>query len=218
MNQIGFDFWTLGNGEFYDGIQNLQAMIARVKCKVLCANITTKADGKPVGLPYVIEQVGPVKVAFLGVSFIHVEHPSSRPLVYGNPIETASRLARELRKQADVVVAITHIGLPEDMKLAAQAPEIDVVIGGHTHLTLPNGVRVPAGDGREVLVCQAGAFLHYLGRVDLQLRQAEGKWKIENMSEKLITLDDKVKMDPAITALIARLSESVETTPAMRVK
>lgn len=211
MNRLGFDFWTLGNGEFYDGIRNLQAQIARATCKVLCANITRKTDGSLIAKPYAIEQVGSAKIAFMGVSFIHVEHPSSRPLKYADPVQTATALLPEVRRQADVVVAITHIGLDKDMKLAAAAPDLDIIIGGHTHLTLPQGFRSPAANGRSVLICQAGAFLNYLGRVDLNLKQVNGKWTIAGASEKLIPLDQDIKQDPAIKALIARLHAATET-------
>lgn len=34
---------------------------------------------------------------------------------------------------ADLVIALTHMRQPNDVKLAKQVPEIDAVLGGHDH-------------------------------------------------------------------------------------
>jgi len=57
-----------------------------------------------------------------------------RPWVtYRDPVETARAQARELRPRVDVLVAVTHLPLDQDQRLAESAPEIDLVLGGHEH-------------------------------------------------------------------------------------
>lgn len=36
-------------------------------------------------------------------------------------------------KKCDYVIALTHMRMPNDMKLAQEVPEIDIVLGGHDH-------------------------------------------------------------------------------------
>ena len=57
MNYLKFDAFVPGNGDFYDGIEPLQAMIRKARFPVLAANVTL-ADGSPLARPYVIEKVG----------------------------------------------------------------------------------------------------------------------------------------------------------------
>lgn len=58
------------------------------------------------------------------------------------PIETACRLARELRRTVDLLVALTHIGFSQDQVLAQKCPEIDIIFGGHSHTVLDTPVQV----------------------------------------------------------------------------
>jgi 5'-nucleotidase len=38
-----------------------------------------------------------------------------------------------LRKQVDILIAVTHLPIDEDIRLVEESPEIDLVIGGHEH-------------------------------------------------------------------------------------
>lgn len=70
-------------------------------------------------------------------------------LIYLDYVEEARRICRVLREeeQVDLVVALTHMRVPNDMHLAAEVPGIDLVLGGHDHhyevmTSEPNGTLV----------------------------------------------------------------------------
>jgi 2',3'-cyclic-nucleotide 2'-phosphodiesterase (5'-nucleotidase family) len=108
-----------------------------------------------------------------------------------------------------VVVAVTHIGFGADEELAREVDGIDVILGAHTHTSdEPRGVRVRTPSGGETLVCQAGEYLKFLGEAELKLELSDGKYKLVSATEKLIPIDDKVKLDPTVTAAIAKMSET----------
>lgn len=93
------------------------------------------------------------------------ERMSARHLsayLFENPIVTAKRLVPQLQAeyQPDVMIALTHIGYPQDRKLAEAVPGIDLIIGGHSHTRLENGERV--GD---TLIAQTGCFGHHVGYI-----------------------------------------------------
>lgn len=205
MNLLGFDFWTPGNGEFYDGIENLQARIAQAKCSVLAANVKVKATDKPLANDSVIRQVGPLKVAFFGLCTVRTEEPSGKTVAVADAIDTARGLVPQLRKQADVVVAVTHLGFPVDLQLAKSVDGIDVILGGHTHTLLKDGFHVSGPSGRSVMICQTGDLLRYVGQLDVKCVKRDGHYEVAQATEKLIALDDTVQADPAVTALIAKL-------------
>lgn len=213
LNYMKFDVWTPGNGEFYDGINNLEERIRQAHFPVLAANIVTRVGEKPIAKPYVIEQVGPLKVAFLGLCFIHKELPSSWALKLEDPVEVAARLVPQLRKQADLVVAVTHLGFDEDTRLAKEVDGIDVIIGGHSH-TLNGPLRGRRFFRGATIICQAGEYCEHLGKLDLTLTYKGGHYHIETYQYQLLPVDAKVQMDPGLTALIARLSEQAASQPA----
>lgn len=83
-------------------------------------------------------------------------------LEFTDPVARARALVPRLRRRADLVLAITHLGLDEDRRLAAAVPDLDLIIGGHSHTPLFQPVRVGG-----VPIVQAGAHGSFLGRVDV---------------------------------------------------
>lgn len=75
---------------------------------------------------------------------------------------------RELRAQGvDAVVALNHIGLDLDKKLAASVPGIDVIVGGHSHDAIKERLLVKNPQGSQTLIGQAGLDGRYAGRFDV---------------------------------------------------
>ena len=109
------------------------------------------------------------------------------------------------------IILLSHLGYQNDMELAAAVDGIDVIVGGHTHTYLANGVPGKDGDiplgpyptvvtspgGSPVLVVTDYTLAKYLGRLDVTF-DADGKptsWKGEP-----ILLDAKITQDPALLA------------------
>jgi 2',3'-cyclic-nucleotide 2'-phosphodiesterase (5'-nucleotidase family) len=205
MNQIGFSLFTPGNGDFYGGASNLQKRIGEAKFPVLASNVSYRLGGDRFANDSCVLQVAGVRVGFMGLCFLRKEHPSSLPLKVEAPADTAKRIVPELRTRADLVVALDHIGLDEDRKLAAEVPGIDIIVGGHSHSTLPKGNWVSSADDKRVLIAQAGEYLRYLGRIDVYLTRDAQQWTISDAKAQLIALDASVPEDPAIKAMIARM-------------
>jgi 5'-nucleotidase len=84
--------------------------------------------------------------------------------VFDDPIRVGAEMAERLRPQVDLLIALTHIGLKQDIELAKRAPQIDLIIGGHSHSVLEE----PQREGR-VAIVQAGSYARFLGRVEVDL-------------------------------------------------
>ena len=73
--------------------------------------------------PYLIQDVGGLKVAILGLTtkdiVAIVSRERNQGVAVGDPITVARALVPELRKKADVVVALTHLGVRFGLPLAA---------------------------------------------------------------------------------------------------
>jgi hypothetical protein len=218
MNHLAYDLWTPGNGDFYDGVPNLQTLMGLARFSTLTANVKLKATGGLLGKESVIEMAGPVRVAFFGLCTVNTGDSYAAPLAVADAYETASILVPKLRRQADVVVAVSHLGAPLDLLLASIVPGIDLVVGGHTHTALPNGMRVKDPTGRETLVVQAGAHLASLGEVRLKVEKKDDKWQVVGASARLIPASADVKPDPVVKAMIARLAEETGLAPPAPLK
>jgi 2',3'-cyclic-nucleotide 2'-phosphodiesterase (5'-nucleotidase family) len=69
-----------------------------------------------------------------------------------------------LRDSCDVFVGITHLGFEDDVKLAEDFPEFDLILGGHSHTTVKNPVEYNG-----VLVMQAGSGLKNVSKITVKL-------------------------------------------------
>lgn len=179
MNAAGFDAATFGNHEF-DWAQHQAAwLVEQGDFPRLAANVRDTRTGEVYGgaREYVVFRRGPLRIAVFGLTTrdtVLIEWPPTLSHVrFEDPIATAARLVPLLRRQADVVVALTHIGLNLDKSLAAAVPGIDVIVGGHSHTTLPEHVWVG-----NTLIAQTGSYANNLGRIDLLLNRAAGAWSI----------------------------------------
>jgi 2',3'-cyclic-nucleotide 2'-phosphodiesterase (5'-nucleotidase family) len=213
-NYLRFDAWTPGNGDYYDGIGVLRKRISEANFPALAANVTVKGDGNCLAHPYVIKQMGPIKVAIFGLCTVYKNDQLACGLEANDPIETAARIVPELRKQADVVIALTHLGYLEDVKLAESVAGIDLIVGGHSHTVLNEGQSVPGPGDKQVLIVQTGWQLEYMGCVELKMKPAAGRWSVASAQAKLVHVDAGVPEDASVKALIARLSEAASKPAA----
>lgn len=78
--------------------------------------------------------------------------------LWSNPVETAAKLAGELRPDVDLLVALTHIGFVQDQLLAQRCPDIDIIFGGHSHTVLPHPVQE-----NKTWIVQGGSHARYAG-------------------------------------------------------
>jgi 5'-nucleotidase len=80
-----------------------------------------------------------------------------------------------------IVILLSHCGLSVDREIARSVPDIDIIVGGHSHSYLysgngSQGPDTPVSDyptieknpsGKDVLIVQASAYTKYLGNITL---------------------------------------------------
>jgi len=138
MNALGYDAATLGNHDFDGGLELLAQRLSEARFPVLCANFTPRPASPLAGLwrSHVILTAGDWRVAVFGLT---IETPELYPPDFGAHIEVtpylerAAALVPALRRQADVVILLSHLGQKGDEAVAASVPGIDLIIGGHNH-------------------------------------------------------------------------------------
>lgn len=136
MNSLGYQFMALGNHDFDYGLDRTRELQAIAKFPMRGAN--TLENGQPVfGKPWQIFTLGGARVAVLALSYHNTGETGSKKnsekLTFTSGIETTRRLLPELRRQADIVVLLSHQGTTVDRKLAREVPGVDLIVGGHSH-------------------------------------------------------------------------------------
>ena len=164
MNYLHFDAMALGNHEFDWGQGVLHSIISEARFPVLSANVTTR-DGKLIkGVkPYIILDKKGVRIAIIGLTTPQTRYTTKADNVVGLkfswPESVMPPLIREVKaKGASIVIALTHLGLYDDRRLASEVKGIDLIVGGHSHTAITDPV-VQSG----TVIVQAGCYGLYLG-------------------------------------------------------
>lgn len=156
---------VIGNRESHPLTVGLNAKLGGAQHPVLCANLRQKgATERPLGQSIHLVNRG-LRVGVFGVSVAMVTE-RMRTQVASNylwdpPLEVARQMVKGLRSECDVLIALTHIGHRQDLLLAEQNPEIDIILGGHSHTVLEAPVQHGA-----VWVAQGGAHGHFWGEYE----------------------------------------------------
>ena len=147
MAQIGYDAMAMGNRESHPTRLLLERKLRDASFPVLAANILPERRPLPAIVRDHVILDGPAgRLAVIGLA-PQITSPRSiwarvTDYVFEDPIPVARRLAAELRDETDLVICLSHCGADVDRGLAA-LPDIDLVLGGHTHRHLAD--RQPGG-------------------------------------------------------------------------
>lgn len=218
MASVGYDAMCVGNHEFDFGVPNLSLLIRDAKVPAVLANVTERESGKQVAWakPWLVVTKGDWRIAIVGLvspETPDITHPDARKLIFEQPASALARARKELAGQFDWMLPITHLGVEDDRALAKADRELPLIVGGHSHTFLKQGVR----EG-ETLIVQTGSKASSLGRVDLWF-DAHSK-KVVKSRARLIDLDEEpaesdrvAEVDSACADLVkrseARMSEVV---------
>ncbi|MDR3185061.1 MAG: bifunctional metallophosphatase/5'-nucleotidase [Prevotellaceae bacterium] len=199
MNRMHYAANTVGNHAFDYGQKVLADRIAQAGFPFLCANADFSATGLSAAIkPYVVVPVDGLKVAILGLLQLDPNGlPSTLPenvdsIVFSNGLAVASGYAA-LRDSGHVFIVLSHLGVIDDVQLALQFPQADVIVGGHSHTTLPAGI-----DTNNVLITQTGAHLKHIGKTTLVLKDGE----VVSKKSVLVPTASLIAVDTAMQALV----------------
>lgn len=210
LNALGLDWVVFGNHEFdYDDLADLQARLDESKFTWFSANarlkgttwtqqfFKNKAGGGTEICPD--NQVIALKDADgtnlnLGVFGVLINSGKKPWVEYSDWNEAAKKNFEELKPKCDVVVALTHLEIKDDQKLAALLPEIPLFMGGHDH----DNMRVPVGPS-VITKADASAKTVYIHTLRYNKRT-----KTCTVKSELRRVDAKIPDEPATAEVVAK--------------
>ena len=213
---LGTAAMALGNHEFDNGPETLARYADAVPFPLLSANLD--ATGEPLLTGRVrprLEMVlGGARLAIIGLTTPDTANISSPGpnLRFTDAAEAADRQIWEAKRAGPcTILLLSHMGLPADRWLAANLPGVDVILGGHSHSLLANGLDRAVGphplEVGAVRIVQAGAHGRYLGRLDLDL---DANGRVVRHGGEMRELTAELPEDGQVGALVAGLALPLE--------
>ena len=196
MNAMGYDAMAIGGLDLQEGLDAFLDAMKEARFAAVACNVVSIASGKPLLQPYTIIQRNGGRFGILGVSgsdLLTAADASSRLKVL-DAVETVRQYLPEVRKQSDVVIVLSQLGLEGSKALAEAVTGLDIIVSGGTTELLESPVQV--GD---TLVVQAGYNGEWLGRLDVGLASAG---KLTEPKVQIITLGPEIADDPDLAQLV----------------
>ncbi|KAA3501831.1 LysM peptidoglycan-binding domain-containing protein [Rhizobium rhizogenes] len=221
LNAMKFDAMTVGNHEFDDSEDGLAGFLDKVQFPVVTANVVATAASK-IGdrvKPSIVLEVGGQKIGIVGaVANDTAELATPGPnITIAEDVAKISEQVQKLKQEGvDKIIALTHVGYPRDLEFIAKIPDVDVVVGGHSHTLLSNTDQKAEGPyptlvdnpgGYKVPVVQAGQYSKYLG--DLKVVFDDSGVVKESKGDPIL-IDSSFKPDEATLKRIDELKAPIE--------
>jgi len=190
MWAAGYDAMAMGNRESHPTQAALQKKLKDARVPVLAANLRA---GKDCRAPRIVqeyiecalgeEEEEPWVVAIIGLA-PQITPPDSwwarmTDYIFDDPLKTGPGLARKLRPENDLLIVLSHLGYERDVILC-ESPDIDLVLGGHTH----RAVMPPERHGHAYLAATESHATH-IGHLTVEFDVDSG---ITDIKGELISL------------------------------
>lgn len=173
LNAMNYDAIAIGNNEGYSSIPNLQAM-SEDEVPLLSCNLV-RLNGEELDFirKSCVIQKDRHRFLIIGVSpYYAMEGNDSYNVFFAlddlKVLDPVDRIQTEIKTHQgdfDFVILLSHLGLTFDQQIIEQIPELDIIIGGHSHSRLEKPLII-----KDCVIHQAGAYAQSLGRMTFDIR------------------------------------------------
>lgn len=194
MNALAPEAMTV-HWEFAYGPAQVQRLAAQLTYPILAINCY-RNEGGLFFQPYRMVDKAGLRVAVIGIASNIVD--KTMPPAFSEGLsftlgrdELPGWIAHVREHEAaDLVVVLSHLGFPQDVKLASEVAGIDVLVSGHTH----NRMEAPVIQNGAIIF-QSGCHGSFLGRLDLEISDG----RITAHHHRLITVDERFLPDLGVS-------------------
>lgn len=210
MNQSGYELYAPGNHEFDKGPEVFANALEYAKFEMICSDLlidNTPLEGKCV--PYKIIEAQGAKIGIFSLMTDDLELITSpgKVKLKADNYTIAKEMVKTLQsKQCDIIIALTHIGVDQDKKVAKNVAGIDVIFGGHSHQYLERFIRI-----NDTLIFNGGEQGSDVVRLDLPLDSQHQIIKSEAKYE-LIPVIDPIEKDSGVQTSLEMYKNQLPAT------
>ncbi len=208
---LDYDAVALGNHEFNWGKKALMKLTEAFNTAVLCANLVNEDGSPPPFAGFTVIERNGVKIAVIGLVTPETSRRAPAQATAGwqflEPAQAVRSVLPLLPHDCDLVVGLTHIGVSDDHKLARAVPELDLIVGGHSHTPLTE-----VEYSGETPIVQAGRYGEYLGVLELLVDTEKNSVKV--VSYRLMRFDEESPVLGKAQEIVNRYAAELE--PALK--
>ncbi len=207
MNNINYDLVLPGNWEVVYGKKMLIKDMGAYHAPKVCGNMFHADSGDLIFPPYQTFYLSGLKIGFLGyndpLTPIRQSPAYSNGIHFTQPQNNIAKYINILRDQekCDIVIALTHMGLAQQLNLANQpfTEGVDYIFGADTH----ERIRQPL-KGKYSQVTEPGSFASFIAKLDIVIEDG----KIKDEAYELMEVDpEKYKADEEMVQLLEKTHE-----------
>lgn len=198
LNKLGLDAMT-AHWEFAYGPSGFKDILSALNYPMLAINSYDKDTNNLAFDPYLIKEKNGLKIGIIGIAsnIIDKTMPAhfSQGLYFTMGNEELPIYIKELKeeKEVDIVIVISHLGFPQEIKLAEEVNGIDVLLSAHTHNRVYEAIEI-----NNAIIIQSGCHGSFLGHLDLIIEDK----KIIDYNHKLVVLDETIEEDKEMKILV----------------
>ena len=223
-NALKYDAVTLGNHEFDDGLKELEKFANGLSAPIVSANVDFPATSKLKRriVPSIVLHKNGFKIGIIGalVEEAKTESAKAQDISLKAVIPAVHQEVNRLKQEkVDILIALTHIGIDKDLELASAVPDLDVIVGGHTHTLLSNDrheekafgaypMIVRHQNGTKTLIVTSGLAGHHVGLLNMKFDE---NGHIASFNGNTVRMNDKIKNTPEITDMIDDIETKIQT-------
>lgn len=168
FNKIGYDIVTIGNNEGLNFTNNqLDYLYSHADFEVTLANLLdSRTYNYPRwAKPMIYREVEGVRIAIIGLTAPYATYTLNQYDLL-DPFDALEQQLRNIKQSGqavDLIIVLSHLGLKEDRLVAEKFPQVDLIIGGHTHHVLLEGENI-----FQTTLAAAGRYGQYVGHIELE--------------------------------------------------
>ncbi|XP_059478931.1 apyrase-like [Neocloeon triangulifer] len=226
MKQFNFDASAFGNHEFDDRIAGLVPYVEGLGSPHVAANMDASQeptlDGKFTASITITRQGTPIGIVGCITKFTPSQS-SPENVQFLDEIPAVTAEVERLKAQGvKIIILLSHSGYTYDLEMARQIPDLDIIVGSHSHTFLYTGTPpsndLPVADyptvisqtnGHNCLIVQAYAFSKYLGVLEVNF---DANGEVTTWTGNPVLLDNTVIEDPGIVSMLAPWKEEADKT------
>lgn len=198
LNAIRFDAMT-AHWEFAYGPEQFKKVAGQLSYPVLACNVYEQTSRQLVFPAYTVREAGGLRVGVIGIASNIVDKtmPASFSkgiyFTLGNQELPGHIATLRAEEKVDLIVVLSHLGFPQDVKLAREVEGIDVLLSSHTHNRISKAERVD-----DTIIIQSGAHGSFVGRLDLEIQDR----RVLDFQHELLTVEESLPPDVTVQALV----------------
>lgn len=212
---IFYDIATFGNHEFNKGVQPLYRTIQSLPNQTTWLSSNTELTDAPssVQVSKYLDKYDICWVSALTTATLSISNPGPTVRITNPAAALKSSICN--CSQRKNVIAVTHVGYEQDIQLCKAVPDLDLIIGGHSHTDLAQGAyptKVTRKDGSTCWVVQALAYGRYVGMLDVSF---DKNGTLQLTGSAYIPTDNRIERDYRTRLMVQvfkqRLSQSIQS-------